>query len=76
MPRPHLARVLITGASGTLGYNIVRLLGESHPKTRVHVLMRTPDETLFGDLPNVDLEHVDMADFEASARAGRAGGRG
>jgi len=35
----------------------------------VHVLMRTPDETLFGDLRNVDLERVDMKDFEASSRA-------
>jgi len=69
MPRPHLARVLVTGASGTLGYNIVRHLGATHPTTHVRVLMRTLDETLFGDLPNVDLEKVDMADFAASARA-------
>lgn len=69
MARPHLARVLVTGASGTLGYNIVRRLGAMHPRTRVHVLMRTLDETLFGDLPNVDLEQVDMADFEAARRA-------
>jgi nucleoside-diphosphate-sugar epimerase len=34
--------------------------------------MRTPDETLFGDLANVSLERVDMADFEASARAVQA----
>jgi nucleoside-diphosphate-sugar epimerase len=72
MPRPHLARVLVTGASGTLGYNIVRHLGATHPKTRVHVLMRTPDETLFGDLTNVDLEHVDMADFAGVSRAVQA----
>jgi len=72
MPRPHLARVLVTGASGTLGYNIVRKLGATHPKTRVHVLMRTLDETLFGDLPDVDLERVDMADFEGTAQAVRA----
>jgi UDP-glucose 4-epimerase len=72
MPRPHLARVLVTGASGTLGYNIVRHLGATHPKTRVHVLMRTIDETLFGNLPNVELEHVDMADFGSAARAVRA----
>ena len=69
MPRPHLARVLVTGASGTLGYNIVRQLGAMHSKTHVHVLMRTLDETLFGDLANVDLEQVDMADFEASKQA-------
>jgi nucleoside-diphosphate-sugar epimerase len=69
MPRPHLARVLVTGASGTLGYNIVRHLGATHPKTRVHVLMRTLDHTLFADLPNVDLEHVDMADFASMTRS-------
>ncbi len=69
MPRPHLARVLVTGASGTLGYNIVRRLGSMHPKTRVHVLMRTLDATLFADLSNVTLEQVDMANFEASQQA-------
>ena len=35
----------------------------------MHVLMRTPDETLFGDLGNVDLEQVDMADFAAITAA-------
>lgn len=69
MPRPHLARVLITGASGTLGYNVVRHLGVTHPETHVHVLLRTLDETLFGDLPNVDTEQVDMANLAAVARA-------
>ncbi len=63
MPRAHLERVLVTGASGTLGYNIVRHLGAVHPETRVHVQMRTLDHTLFADLPNVELEQVDMADF-------------
>ena len=63
MLRPHLARVLVTGASGTLGYNIVRHLGATHPKTRVHVLMRTLDDSLFGDLRNVDLQPVDIEDW-------------
>ena len=63
MPRAHLERVLMTGASGTLGYNIVRTLGSLHPETQVYVLMRTLDHTLFADLPNVQLEQVDMADF-------------
>ena len=53
----------MTGASGTLGYNIVRTLGTRHPETQVHVLMRTLDPTLFADLPNIQLEQVDMADF-------------
>ena len=69
MPRPHLARVLVTGASGTLGFNIVRRLGAMHPKSRVLVLMRTLDSTLFGDLPNVVLEQVDIADIDAARRA-------
>jgi nucleoside-diphosphate-sugar epimerase len=63
MPRPHLERVLVTGASGTLGYNIVRHLGATHPATRVHLLMRTLDAAIFADLANVDMEHVDMADL-------------
>ena len=69
MPRAHLERVLVTGASGTLGYNIVRELGRVHPETRVQVLMRSLDATLFEDLPNIVLEQVDMADFAATAAA-------
>jgi UDP-glucose 4-epimerase len=65
MPLPHLARVLVTGATGTLGYNIVRRLGAQHPRTHVHVLMRSVDQTLFQDLANVSIEQVDMADFGA-----------
>ena len=57
---PHLARVLVTGASGTLGYNMVRHLGEAHPGSRVRVMMRTLDRALFADLPNVEVEVVDM----------------
>ncbi|MEO7029020.1 MAG: NAD-dependent epimerase/dehydratase [Acidobacteriaceae bacterium] len=62
MPRAHLERVLITGATGTLGYNIVRELGQAHPETRILVLMRKLDAALFADLPNVALEQVDMLD--------------
>jgi nucleoside-diphosphate-sugar epimerase len=69
MPKPHLARVLVTGATGTLGYNIVRRLGKTHPKTRVHLLMRTLHETLFHDLPNVNLEQVDIANLDALTKA-------
>jgi len=52
----------VTGATGTLGYNIVRRLGLMHPATSVRVLMRRLDDTLFADLANVDLEQVDIAD--------------
>ena len=69
MPQPHLERVLVTGATGTLGYNIVCHLGAAHPETRVHVLMRTLDPSLFAGIPNLTLEQVDMADFAATARA-------
>jgi nucleoside-diphosphate-sugar epimerase len=66
---PHLERIFVTGASGTLGYNIVRRWGEIHPETRVHVLMRTPDDRLFGDLDNVTMEQLDMAHIGAVADA-------
>jgi nucleoside-diphosphate-sugar epimerase len=69
MPPPHLHRVLITGASGTLGYNIVRHLGIHHPETRLHILMRALDHTLFSDLPNVTLQQVDMADTKNLTKA-------
>ena len=69
MPQAHLERVLVTGATGTLGYNIVQHLGAAHPETRVHVQMRTLDETLFAGLDNVTLERVDMADFAAMTRS-------
>ena len=62
MPRPHLERVLVTGASGTLGYNIVSHLGLIHPTTSVRLLMRTLDHTLFPNFANVSLEQVDIAD--------------
>ena len=60
MLRPHLERILVTGATGTLGYNIVRQLGKSHPESRLLALMRTLDETLFTDLPNVSIEQLDI----------------
>ena len=62
MLRPHLHRVLITGASGTLGYNVVQHIGVKHPETRLHILMRTADSALFANLSNVTIEQVDMAD--------------
>jgi nucleoside-diphosphate-sugar epimerase len=62
MGRLHLERVLITGATGTLGYNTVRRLSEAEPDTRIRVHMRTLDEVLFSDLPNVEVECVDLTD--------------
>ena len=60
--RSHLRRVLITGASGTLGYNVVRHLGIEHPEMNLRILMRRLDHELFADLPNVSLQQVDMFD--------------
>lgn len=62
MPSSHLAKVLITGASGTLGYNIVHLLADAHPHTQIFLLMRTPDAALFDNNPNVHIRQVDMFD--------------
>jgi UDP-glucose 4-epimerase len=71
MLRPHLHRVLVTGASGTLGYNVVRQLGLVHPETRVHLLMRTLDRELFADLSNVTSEQVDIGDAPNLTKAVR-----
>lgn len=62
MTHPHLARVLVTGASGTLGYNIVRQLGRKHPEASIRLPMRRPDPSLFQDLANVTLEEMDILD--------------
>ena len=64
MLSPHLERILVTGGSGTLGYNIVRALAHGHPESQVSVVLRTPDPTLFGDLPNVTVEQMDMLHTE------------
>ncbi len=69
MPCRHLERVLITGATGTLGYNIVRHLGRAHPTMRVHLLMRSVEQSLFVDLPNVTIEQVDISDTPKLAQA-------
>jgi nucleoside-diphosphate-sugar epimerase len=68
MPCPHLERVLVTGASGTLGYNIVQHLGTMHPETRLHLLMRTPDPSLFGNLANADSRQLDISDSKELAQ--------
>jgi len=62
MPQNHLARVLVTGASGTLGYNVIHCLAEKHPETRFLVLMRTPDPELFASYVNVTIQKVDMTE--------------
>lgn len=62
MTLPHLEKVLITGASGTLGYNIVKLLAATHPHTQIYLLMRAPDPALFADCANVQIRQVDMFD--------------
>jgi len=67
--RPHLQRVLITGASGTLGYNVVRHLALNHPEMSLLLLMRRPDPELFAGFGNVTMEQVDMADTDRLKQA-------
>lgn len=68
-PLPHLARVLVTGASGTLGYNIVRHLAEQHPRTRIHTLIRKPDPQLFAEFPNVGQQRANLTDIRSFTEA-------
>jgi UDP-glucose 4-epimerase len=60
MLKPHLQRVLVTGASGTLGYNVVRHLATRHPETAVQAWVRAPHPGLFEDLPSVSLQQMDL----------------
>ncbi len=69
MPKPHLEKVLVTGASGTLGYNVVRQLSAAHPETRLHLLMRTADSALFSEFPSVTVQQVDMLDTQGLCNA-------
>lgn len=69
MTQQHLSRVLVTGASGTLGYNIVRHVGRKHPATSIRLLMRRPAPTLFADLDNVTMEQVDITDAPRMTQA-------
>ena len=69
MIAPHLARVLVTGATGTLGYNIVNHLAAMHPRTRIQVLVRKPDYNLFAGHSNVGQQKVDMNDIERFTEA-------
>jgi UDP-glucose 4-epimerase len=69
MTSPHLARVLVTGATGTLGYNIVNHLASVHPGTRIHVLLRKPDPDLFASHSNVGQQKVDMNNIDGFTEA-------
>ena len=58
----HLQRVLVTGASGTLGFNIVQQLSAKHPDVQIFIFMRAPQPFLFEGLPNVVQMTIDMTD--------------
>ena len=62
MPVTHLERILVTGCTGTLGYNIVRSLGASYQDSRILALVRASPCDLFTDLSNVTVSQVDMLD--------------
>lgn len=59
----------MTGGSGTLGYNLVRHLGASLPSTKLHVLMRQPNASLFADLANVTVQQIDISEFSKLSEA-------
>ncbi len=65
----HMRRVLVTGPSGTLGYNIVRHIARKYPATRILAFLRHPDPNLFGDFPNVAQQRMDITDTAALTRA-------
>jgi len=69
MPHQHLKRVLVTGASGTLGYNVVQHLAAKHLDTQFLILMRRLDADLFAAHRNVTLQLVDMTDTPALTSA-------
>ncbi len=69
MTPPHLAKILLTGASGTLGYNVVQHLATTHPCAQIVLLMRSPDPALFANCGNVKILHVDMFDSVALKRS-------
>jgi UDP-glucose 4-epimerase len=58
-------RLLITGASGTLGYNIVRRLG-ADPRKQLLVPLRNIDPGLFVESANLKTARVDLADDKES----------
>lgn len=60
MRSPARQRILITGGSGTLGYNIARLLA-SRPDLEVILPLREPHLNLFSRYPNVRLIQADLS---------------
>ena len=62
-----MKRLLITGATGTLGFNITRLVAGARPDTPIVVAMRQPDSAPFFDLPNVTVARWDMFDAARTA---------
>jgi nucleoside-diphosphate-sugar epimerase len=69
MTRSPIKRVLLTGASGTLGYNTVHSLRALSPEVSLCLLMRQGDRDLFVGLPNVAIAQVDLADTEKLSAA-------
>ena len=63
-----MKRLLVTGASGTLGYNVVRLVASECPDVTVLLAMRRPLPELFADLPNVSIARWDMFDQKRTAQ--------
>lgn len=59
MSRP-IKRVLITGATGTLGYNLVKHLAACIPGIQLRLPVRRLENDLFAGLQNVSLERVDL----------------
>jgi UDP-glucose 4-epimerase len=59
LPRNH--RVLVTGASGTLGYNVVHLLARD-TGTQLVLPLRTLEPPLFRDYANVHVRKANLSD--------------
>jgi UDP-glucose 4-epimerase len=52
----------VTGASGTLGFNIVQQLSAKHPDVQICLFVRTPRPDLFEGSSNVVQKTIDMMD--------------
>jgi len=60
-------RILITGGSGMLGFNIVRLLA-SDPNIHIVLPLRTPHPSLFQQYPQVRIVQADLSDARQMSR--------